>query len=651
MPTNAGTYTVTTTVAADGNYAQASSSATPFTIVSKALTIGTPYIASKTYDGNTTSGTVTAGSLSGFVSGETVTVNTAVGTYTDANVGTGKTAAIVYTLANGTGGLAANYSLANGSANGDITAISAALSGNLGVQALLAGTDVTVAANTELTVDNSVNVHSITVAPLGKLTINDTKSLTTAGLTLQSSPSGSATLVDANAAGGLTVTGATTVLQYLTAGRNWYISSPLSGAYSAVFTATNTNPLYYYDETIALNASSNAWTPITSSGTALNPTKGYIANVDATLLGNQSNLVAFTGGSLNTGDITTGQNGVPALNYTNNNYKKGFNLVGNPYPSYLDWDNVVKTNVMSSIWLRTKVSSTYYFDTYNALGQLGTSNSGITVNNHIPPMQAFWIRATSTGASLAFSNNLRSHKSTPDRIFNAPASRMQYQSVLRLQVSNGITTDEAILYSNSGASNDFDGYDSPKMSNNSIAIPEIYTLAGQEQVAINGLNSIPYDTEIPLGFTTGAAGKFNLKASQLTNFDADTKVILKDYAVVNNPVITDLTDGSSYSFSSDATTNNKSRFSLILCAPSVATGINPNENNNIWISAHNGQIVLEGNLTGETTVSIYNAVGQKIHSDILTKSNVQLGTSFAPGVYMVTVSNSGKTITKKVIID
>ena len=75
------------------------------------------------------SGAVTVGTLSGFVGTETVTA-TAVGAYADANVGTGKTATVTYTLANGlNGGLATNYSLASGSGTGNITAASLTITG------------------------------------------------------------------------------------------------------------------------------------------------------------------------------------------------------------------------------------------------------------------------------------------------------------------------------------------------------------------------------------------------------------------------------------------------------------------------------------------------------------------------------------------
>lgn len=91
-------------------------------VAQKALSIITATVASKVYDRSTASGTVTSGTLSGFVGSETVVVSSAIGSYADWNVGTGKTATITYTLGNGTnGGLANNYSLANTSSTGDIT--------------------------------------------------------------------------------------------------------------------------------------------------------------------------------------------------------------------------------------------------------------------------------------------------------------------------------------------------------------------------------------------------------------------------------------------------------------------------------------------------------------------------------------------------
>lgn len=107
--TKAANYSVTQPTGLTGN------------ITAKALSISAPSIASKIYDGSAVSGAVTVGTLSGFISPETV-ATTATGTYADANAGTGKLATVTYTLVDGTnGGLATNYSLASGTGTGDIT--------------------------------------------------------------------------------------------------------------------------------------------------------------------------------------------------------------------------------------------------------------------------------------------------------------------------------------------------------------------------------------------------------------------------------------------------------------------------------------------------------------------------------------------------
>ena len=507
------------------------------------------------------------------------------------------------------------------------------------------GSSYIIANSTGVNIASNVTIPTLTVNSGGILNVNVGKQLTV-GTTLSNSgtmnllsdATGTATILTPASISG---TGTSTVQQYLTTGRNWYISSPVTGATAAVFNPEGlSNKLYWYDEA---HGSSTMWPQITSNATGLTVMQGYVANMAT------DGAVTFSG-TLNSGSKNI------TVNRTAGQTKEGFNLVGNPFASYLNWDMVTKSvSLQTSIWQRTKNGDTYVFDTYNSTGQQYINNSGIGTNNHIPPMQAFWVRVDNgqTSGSLTVDNTMRTHKGTglsvTDPVFKSHASVTQ--STLRLQVSNGTITDEAVIYSNSGASNNFDAYDSPKMFNNSVSIAEIYTVAGNEEVAINGLNSIPNDTEIPLGFTTVAAGSFSIKASQISNFDPGTQIILKDYyADAKNPVIADLSDGSSYSFTSGATSNNLSRFTLIFHAPSVATGIST-VNGNVWISTNgNGQLMINGTVNGETSVAVYNAIGQRVANKNLTSNVSILDTRLVPGVYTVTLTSLGKTATTKVII-
>ncbi len=135
---NVGSYSSAITYAlADGlngglasNYSLAAGSATGV-ITAKGLSITSPSIASKVYNGSAAAGVVTVGTLSGFVGSETVTASGLGADYSSANVGTYNGVAVGYTLGNGSnGGLASNYSLAAGSATGVITAKALTMTGS-----------------------------------------------------------------------------------------------------------------------------------------------------------------------------------------------------------------------------------------------------------------------------------------------------------------------------------------------------------------------------------------------------------------------------------------------------------------------------------------------------------------------------------------
>jgi|GEM_PF-845644 len=511
---------------------------------------------------------------------------------------------------------------------------------------------LTVQPNVTLTVDANTNVYNLTIQGGGKLTVNNGYSITAVNLTLQSdATNGTATIKDLNANGGITVTGATSVQQYFTSGRNWYISSPLTAAKSTVFSATSTNPLYSYVEPNGSNASTR-WAEITANAIDLVPTRGYIANMDATVMGNQSNLITFTGGSLNTGNITTGVNDVPALTRTTGVTAEGFNLVGNPYPSYLDWENLSKTNLMSTVWYRTKnpgtadpyVAPYYVFDTYGATAGEGTNLNGSgNVTALIPPMQAFWVRVSpnQTSGQIAFTNAVRSHREAdkPNNKFRAP--KASTNKVVRLQVSNSKVYDEALVVFNSAAANGFDDYDSQKKFNNVATMPEIYTKAGNEQLVINGLTEITNGLELPLGFTTGTAGDFSIKATELRNIDSNTKVYLRDIA---NNSETELTTESAYTFNSAVTANNESRFALIFRTAGVSTGVDnaTKLNAQVYVNSNN-QIVISA--PEKSAYSIYNAMGQMIENGVIINTKHETrNTKFATGVYVVKVGNQSTRV-------
>jgi len=505
---------------------------------------------------------------------------------------------------------------------------------NASTLALNGGSMLQISAGGELVVNAATTVKSITVNAGGKLTLNSGIALSAANLYLKSTATdGTATFKDLG--GTLTLTNPATVEQYLTTGRNWYISSPVSTATSNVFAATALNPLYYYVETVP-----NDWTSkIENTSTALTVGKGYVANI------NSDRVVTFTGGTLN-----TGVQSISGLTSGGSSYT-GYNLVGNPYPSYLKWDNATKTNVSTSIWYRSKSTGAWLWQTYNVAGAGQGVNGG---TNLIPPMQAFWVKvAAGQTGSIGFVNNDRDHldQSNATNRLKAPSEAEDTRKVLRLVVSNGVNADEALIYADANALNTYDMYDSNKMFGNSAAVPEIFTVLGTEELAINGFNTLADNQQLALGFKTTAANTFSIRASEVKNFATDTKVILIDNVLSTEA---DLTAGTAYSFSSDVV-NDATRFNLIFRTSGVATGVDAdlNASNVIVFKDANGKINIQhdGLTANQGLITVYNALGQRLISTATTANRTMISQSFDAGVYFVTLNVAGRNTTNKVIIN
>jgi hypothetical protein len=526
-----------------------------------------------------------------------------------------------------------NVTAAN--AFGTLTTGSEVIFAGSGTQTI-GGSSTAVFSFDKLTVNSGASVQldlAKQITLTGSLTNNGTFTLKT------NDDNATSTLID----NGYTGSGTCKMETKLLTGRNWYLSSPVASATSAVLNTTQWYPLMAYNEPLG---STEPWDIITDDQTPLAVTKGYIANFL-----NQNDVYTFTGGAFNTGNISTGANGAPALTRTAGQLKEGFNLVGNPYPSYVNIQSATKTNIIPTYWYRTaNIDGTvYYFDTYNLASEVGISLSGKSVTNYIPPMQAFWVRIEQgfSSGSISFSNALRSHKEVQNNLFRAPA--VAGQQIIRLRVSNGTNSDETLVVFNPLASDGYDMYDSPKMSNGSTAIPEIYSKAGNEIVAINGLKTFDSERILPLGFSTGQTTSFTLKATEISGFDSSFRLVLVDK---NKPAEYDLTAGTDYTFNSSVV-NNSDRFELKfkISGPTTATenaisdGINfiRKDNNHIWIT-YSG-IVNKGSFA-----ILYNAAGQAISNKLIESETTNVTLPTMSGIYMLKAIVSGKTKTSKVIL-
>jgi hypothetical protein len=387
---------------------------------------------------------------------------------------------------------------------------------------------------------------------------------------------------------------------------------------------------------VCFDEPSGTW--IAPAANTLNKLRGYVQVATST-----PSVTGTTGTVDFTGVVNTGAHSI-TLSRTAG--KTGFNLVGNPYPSYLDWNAVTKTNVSNTMWFRTKEGGVYKFYTYNTVDGAGGIGVPASVTRYIPPMQAFWVRVATEGTgSIAVDNNMRSHKDVAGNLIKAP--KQSVQQLLRLQVSNGTNTDETVLYFNANASDAFDQYDAQKRSNGDPTIPEIFTQVGNEQLVINGLNSLKYDTEIPLGFSTLTSNDFTISANELKNFETGTRVILIDKQ--NPSVENELTSGTAYNFSAPITTATTDRFSLMFRAPGITTGIDNGTklNAQVFVNAANQIAIIS---LEKVTYSIYNALGQLVSNGKTITNRTMVNTIRQAGVYVVKLTENGTELTTRVII-
>ncbi|MFZ4583344.1 MAG: T9SS type A sorting domain-containing protein, partial [Paludibacter sp.] len=492
-----------------------------------------------------------------------------------------------------------------------------------------------VASGETQTISQPTTLASLTVAAGGKLTINSGIAASIGSLTLESDANGTATMLNSG-----TFTGTVNAKQYLGSARNWYVSSPVSNA-----TSPANNIDYYYEYVEAGNNNSFGSQPGSSSlywkglanETTMEIGKGYIAKSNA------GTTVQFSG-TPNNGNITT------TFDLTRNDAMgKGFNLVGNPYPSYIDWSLVANANpnLSTTFYFRSKntnVTSTYTFVTYNGLlntsvSSNGTANTNIT--RFIPPTQAFWVRVNNgtSATKMYFNNDMRAHRDDNGNLLKAP--KVDNRTCLRLQLINGSEADETLICTEVNADNGFDKYDSPKMMNNSNVTPDLYTKAGAERLVINGLNAITDNMELPLGFSLNAAVSLKLKATEMSNFPIGTRIYLLDKT--DNKQI-DLTPETEYSFSTTtATTYNESRFSLLFKSLGETAGTTNTDRDmvSVFVNTQNEIVILANE---NSNYAIFNSVGQLIENGTLNTKRETRKAKFGAGVYIVKVNNQSTRV-------
>jgi hypothetical protein len=449
---------------------------------------------------------------------------------------------------------------------------------------------------------NNITIQSgavLTIGATGKLTVNGslTNNAGAAGLVVNSGGS----LIEHS--------GVAATVKRNIASNEWHIiSAPISDAKAGMFEG-----FYLQKHT----ESTNKYSDITDVGENLIPMQGFA------LYGSTGVSPALFSGPLNKGSIsfTTSLSDAPG---------EGWNLVGNPYPSSIDWNSndIVKNNIE----LATYCHVTYSESELENYGW-ATFISGIGTNGgsqYFAPCQGFFVKANAEIGSVTMNNGARLHNATT---FFKNANAVP--NLIRLQVSGNGYKDEAVVRFVPEATAEFDGnYDAHKLFGDVAAAAQVFT-TGQNQLSIN---SLPETNMVPVGVKIGTTGTYTIAATEINDMPYAT---LED---TKTGIFTELAK-SSYTFNFTPG-EDEMRFKLHFSALSVDEEINQQAS----IYSFHKTAYINQNTLKVADIYIYNAAGQLItsHESATGLLAVQLQTS---GVYIVKVISNKQIQTKKIFIN
>ncbi|MBN2189140.1 MAG: DUF2341 domain-containing protein [Chitinispirillaceae bacterium] len=195
----------------------------------------------------------------------------------------------------------------------------------------------------------------------------------------------------------------------------------------------------------------------------------------------------------------------------------GWNLVGNPTPSTINWDAAsgwTKTGMDASIYIWDPADTAGGYKTWN--GSVGNLGSGL-----IAPVQAFWVKANDSGPALTCDNSVKTIGGT----FLGKKARRDSAApppVLSLHLSaGGLRTDAYLMFSRGGKLT-YDPYDAFSLVPPSERYLIFFTVSGEGQPAMQ-IQSLP-DTgfeepyTLPL-YVGGMAGGQPLSGSFTLTWD------------------------------------------------------------------------------------------------------------------------------------
>jgi hypothetical protein len=478
------------------------------------------------------------------------------------------------------------------------------------------------------------------------------------------------------------ITGSVNVQQYIpSVARQWrFLSSPINGntledwrgelfitgsGTGGGLGSTNSNgfdysqskqpSVYYYDETATgggANDLSHRWQTPSNTSYTLVSGKGYRVFVrgDRSSTGRLDGSITSQNAVtlISTGTINKGVSAVSLpVTYSGSTANDGWNLVGNPFPSQIDWNAAsgwTKTNIRSTIYLWNPSTGSYG----NWDGTTATNGATQYISSH----QGFFVKATAASPALTCTESVKT-TTTGCNMYKKPAT-VTNQLRIRL-VRDSLNSDETVIRFMEGKKDSFDeAEDVVKLKNPAVNISSVFT---DRYASVNYLSAEYDEKTVALSAWGNQQGIYRLEFTEMESFNNKASIRLVDKFLALQQ---DIVAQPRYNFSvtQDSNSMGENRFALYF--EEFETGIkepgtvtSPG-NIVVYPVPTTSELYLAGNIdvSGVYTVEILNSLGKMSDSGKVT--GTQLNNVYAwnvdhlpQGMYIIQF-REGNTLIKVV---
>ena len=401
--------------------------------------------------------------------------------------------------------------------------------------------------------------------------------------------------------------------------------------------------------TYALGSFSNtdlSWSNVNSDDTSGTLTSGQGYQMATTSGGT----ITFNGSVLTTTQTVSITNNNPNDNGDSNLTGSRWNLIANPFPSYINANSNANANNFLSDNAAVINDSYEALYGYNADGGYTVINNTTSSATYIAPGQGFFVASVVGGGTITFDANTRTTTGGDDFVPNRMANTSQ-EFYLRLYEDDNLIEDNKFYFDNGLTLGLDPGYDAGAFDQNMDIMSRLSEDDQGVGFSINamGLNSLETNTVIPLVFNRTAGVEFSVSFED-ASIPEGVGIYLQDTLL---ETLTDLR-AEDFTLTPGSDLSDMGRFYVVIGNTSLGGNDLEASYISIYKAASEDHITIEGLLNVEkANVQLFNIIGQEVLNTTLQSNQSIQSISTAgltTGVYIIKLQADSSVISKKLII-